>query len=249
MNLEKYFNRIKLEGFVKPTSEVLQEIHKNHVFEIPFENLDVYRKKVFSIDTASVYKKVIEGGRGGYCYELNSLLYTFLSEIGFTSRILSARIFTEDGSIGPLFDHMSVYVQTEREYLLDVGFGELFITPLEIRPGVQFDGRHYFNIEKWGEDEFLLQMSSNGIDYQKKYTFNLNPVRIEDFEAMNLDKQTNPESYFVKNLICTKPTAQGRLTIFNQKLVEKVGELREERPILSESHLHELLIEKFDIKI
>ncbi|MDR7129314.1 N-hydroxyarylamine O-acetyltransferase [Algoriphagus sp. 4150] len=249
MNKAKYLERIDYTDGIDATDDVLTELHKKHVYQIPFENLDVYYSRRFDLDIERIYKKVINDRRGGFCYELNLLFNKLLTGIGFTSRIIASRIIDQDGTLGPELDHMAIYVKTEKEFLLDVGYGDLFITPLEIRSGVQYDGRNYFQIDKWNQQEYLLSMSADGVDFSKRYTFSLDVVNAEDFDAICLDKQTNPDSYFVKNVICTKPTETGRVTIFNDKFMERKGELRIETPILGEDGLTRYLKDKFSIMI
>jgi N-hydroxyarylamine O-acetyltransferase len=95
----------------------------------------------------------------------------------------------------------------------------------------------------------MVSMSPDGVDYSKWYTFNLDVVKVEDFNIICLDKQVNLNSYFVKNIICTRPTDTGRVTIFNDKLVEKKGELRVETPIQGDDNLRRCLSEKFGIVV
>ncbi len=222
MDKQKYLERIKCNEFFETTDDVLARLHKQHVYQIPFENLDVYHKRIFDLDFAKVYQKIITNAQGGFCYELNLLFNWLLREIGFSSRIIASRIFNELDDLGPKFDHMSVYVKTDKEFLVDVGYGDLFVIPIEIKSGAQWDGRNYFQINKFNKSEYLLSMSPDGVDYQKRYTFNLEVVTAEDFNSICFDKQTNPNSYFVKNLICTKPTEAGRVSIFNNRLIEKM---------------------------
>jgi N-hydroxyarylamine O-acetyltransferase len=243
----EYLKRIDYTDVVDVTDEVLTSLHKNHVFQIPFENLDVYYKRIFNLDIGNVYQKIINDRRGGFCYELNLLFNWLLTEIGFSSRIIASRIFNENGTAGPDFDHMSIYVKTGKGFLLDVGYGDLFVTPIEIKEGVQFDGRNYFLIDKWNKNEYVISMSADGISFSKRYAFSLDLINAKDFDTICLDKQTNPSSYFVKNVICTKPTQTGRVTIFNNKLVVKNGELRTEIAIQSEENFARCLKDKFEI--
>ncbi len=247
LDIVKYLERIDYTDVIDVTDDVLRKLHKKHIYQIPFENLDVYYERVFDLTVEKVYNKVVNDVRGGFCYELNLLFHWLLTEIGFSSRIIASRIFNEDGTLGPEFDHMSVYVKTEKEFLIDVGYGDLFVTPIEIKSGVQFDGRNYFQIDKWNTREYLVSMSSDGLNYSKRYTFSLDLVKVADFDIICLDKRTNPNSYFVKNIICTKPTDTGRVTIFNSKLIEKIGELKIETPIQSNEKLIQYLKDKFNI--
>ncbi len=249
MDKKKYLERIKYTGFIEVADDVLIGLHKQHVYQIPFENLDVYYKRIFNLDLASIYQKIITNERGGFCYELNLLFNWLLKEVGFFSRIIAARIFNEQGTPGPKFDHMAVYVKTKKEFLVDVGYGDLFVSPIEIKIGIQWDGWNYFQIDRLNDHEYLLSMSPDGLNYKKRYIFSLNVVKEEDFNSICLDKQTNPNSYFVKNVVCTKPTQTGRTTIFNNKLIEKNGESRFETLIQDDDNLKRHLKEKFGIVI
>lgn len=249
MDIRKYLERIEYIDLPDVTDDVLIDLHKRHVYQIPFENLDIHYHRIFNLDLEKVYQKIIINNRGGFCYELNLLFNWLLKELGFDSRIIASRICTEDGMLGPPFDHMSLYVKTKKEFLVDVGYGDLFITPIEIKSGPQWDGRNYFQIDKLKDQEYLLSMSTDGHDFNKRYTFSLEPVDAKDFDILCLDKQTNPDSYFVRNVICTRPTLTGRTTIFNNKLIEKAGALRMETLIQGDDVFKKYLREKFGIVI
>ena len=216
MDRNKYLERINYSNKIAINDETLIRLHEHHVMNVPFENLDIHYNKFFDLKLDSLYKKVVVCFRGGFCYELNALFNVLLCDLGFKSRIIAARIFDESGNLGLEYNHMSICVETGKKYLADVGFGDLFTKPLEIRAGIQSDGRNLFKIERFNDQDFVLSMCSDQTNFHKKYTFNLNEVQMNDFYEICLDKQTNPMSYFVKNIICTKPTNTGRLTLFNR---------------------------------
>jgi len=245
----KYLERIGLRSIADVSDDALADLHKKHVFEIPFENLDVHFGQLFDLMIERIYQKVVCNGRGGFCYELNLLFNWLLNELGYSSRIVSCRIFNEQGERGPEYDHMAVYVDTGRKFLLDVGFGDLFVIPLEITNGAQSDGRNFFRIDPWEGNDYVLSMSADGVVYAKRYTFNLDNIKATDFDVICLDKQTNPNSYFVKNVICTKPTTKGRVTIFNDKLIERNGDLKIETSIPGSDALRWCLKNNFGITI
>jgi N-hydroxyarylamine O-acetyltransferase len=249
MDLLKYIDRIARHQSNKIDHAYLSKLHEGHIFNIPFENLDVHYKKLFDLDIANIYHKVVDQRRGGFCYELNSLFCDLLTQLGFKSRIIEARIFDDEGNLGPRFDHMSVLVEIDKMYLCDVGYGDLIIQPLEILEGIQSDGRNLFKIEMIEQNEYLLSMSTANQNFTQKYVFYLAPVHKDDFAAICLDKQINPSSYFVKNLVCTKPTKVGRVTIFNDKVIEKSDKGRIEKMIYNETEMKRELLLNFGINL
>lgn len=248
MDVKKYLERIHFTDALLINEETLIQLHERHVRAVPFGNLDIHFKGKLSLNQKELFDKVVVRRREGFCYELNYLFHLLLIESGFQSKMISCRIFTSEGFAGPEFDHLAIIVDLGAQWLLDVGFGDLFIKPLKlIEDELQFDGRNYFKVEKETPLEYLLLMSSDGVEFEKKYSFTLTPRRISDFESSCVEKQTHPDSYFVQNTICTLPTEKGRMTIFNTKLIEKEHELRSDTVIESEDQLLEILRSKFGV--
>jgi N-hydroxyarylamine O-acetyltransferase len=246
--VSQYLERIQYLGIPSLDYLTLERLHQQHIYHVPFENLDIYFKRAFDLETNNIFNKVVIHHRGGFCYELNSLFNILLCTLGFESRIISARIIDEEGQLGPEFDHMSIIVKLDKEYLLDVGYGDLFVIPLEIKEGVQHDGRNSFKIEQVNAN-YLLSMSVDDNHFVPKYLFNYNQVSASDFTEICADKQTNSLSYFVKNTVCTKATSNGRVTLFNDKLIEKINGHKKETLIPTDLMLKDLLQEHFDIHL
>jgi N-hydroxyarylamine O-acetyltransferase len=250
MKREPYLDRIGYKGELAVNLEVLKRLHEQHISRIPFENLDIHLGKEISLDERLIYRKVVENYRGGFCYELNSLFNWLLKEIGFKSKIIAARIFDSEGELGPAFDHMCLLVELDQPWLVDVGFGDLFLLPIALKKNeVQSDGRNYFKVEKHANEEYLLLMSAGITGFIQKYTFDAKAQSVANFARLCQDKQTNPNSYFVKHRICTIPTADGRMTLFNQKVIHRKGEQRFEYSIEGEQHFKEILKYHFNLII
>jgi N-hydroxyarylamine O-acetyltransferase len=250
MKRQPYLDRIGYQGELAVNLEVLKSLHKQHISSIPFENLDIHLGKEISLDEKLIYKKVVEKYRGGFCYELNSLFNWLLREIGFKSKIIAARIFDSQGELGPAFDHMCLLVEFDQPWLVDVGFGDLFLLPIALTENeVQTDGRNYFKVEKYADNEYVLLMSQGLTGFSQKYTFDRKAQSVSAFAYLCQDKQTNPDSYFVKNKVCTRPTAEGRITLFNQKLIHRKKEQRFEYYIEGEQYLKDILKYHFNLII
>jgi hypothetical protein len=71
MDVLAYLNRIGYSGPLRITSETLRLLHTCHLETVPFENLDIWRSREIPMDQEAFARKVIEGQRGGFCYELN----------------------------------------------------------------------------------------------------------------------------------------------------------------------------------
>ena len=85
MNVKEYLRRIGLElpePFV-PNSENLRKLQFAHCTTVPYENLDIIRGIPLRLDDEGLYQKVVEEGKGGYCFELNGLFAWLLRELGY----------------------------------------------------------------------------------------------------------------------------------------------------------------------
>src|ERR1043166_851204 len=166
MDVARYLARIGYEGEVAPTAEVLRALHRRHLLSVPFENLDIHRKRAIAIDDDAFFRKVVDERRGGFCYELNGAFGNLLRAIGFDVANVSARPGSAAiQSCGPEFDHLALIVPIDGErWLADVGFGDSFLEPLRVDERGDQDG---FHIEERGGGELLL------VGKQNEYLFTL----------------------------------------------------------------------------
>lgn len=127
MDLSKYLRRLGIEVLVSADLENLAAIQLAHMRAISFENLDVVCKKAISMEVEDVCAKLLDAGRGGYCFEQNTLLLAALRAVGFTAKPVLARVlWNRPPGYATPFTHMSVIVSIGTdEYLVDVGFGGL----------------------------------------------------------------------------------------------------------------------------
>lgn len=246
-----YLNRI---GYFKkeiPLNEFsLNELHQKHVLNIPFEDIDIHTKEAILLNFQSIFDKVINRNRGGFCYELNYLFYKLLVEIGFKVKMVSTKIYDKNGILGPEFDHISLIVSLKEDWLLDVGFGDLFMSPIKIKhQHITKDWFKFYKIDTLEKGKFLLLESKDGKAFIKKYEFTTEERKIEDFKHQSQLKQNSEDSYFVKNLICTLPNPKGRITIFNNKLIETIDGTKKETEIKGALELTSILRDKFNIQI
>jgi len=125
MKISKHLDRIKVLKNPLTNLVSLRHLQKQHLLNVPFENLDIHYGKKITCDVSKFYKKIVEEKRGGFCYELNGLFYWLLSELGFEVKMIAANVYdSAKEKYGIDFNHMTLMVKIgEEEYLTDVGFG------------------------------------------------------------------------------------------------------------------------------
>src|SRR5581483_1774514 len=128
-----YLKRINYHGSLEPTLQTLQALHEAHLLAVPFENLDIHLGRKILLDEASLWTKIVEQRRGGFCYELNGMFAWLLRALGFRVSMLSADVARDTGEFGPEFDHLTLLVHLEEDWLADVGFGNSFRQPLQMQ--------------------------------------------------------------------------------------------------------------------
>ena len=83
LDLDTYLKRIDYSGPRSPTIATLRALHAQHPRAIPFENLDTLLGKPVRLDLQSLERKLVQGRRGGYCFEQNLLFKHVLHALGF----------------------------------------------------------------------------------------------------------------------------------------------------------------------
>ena len=252
MDISGYLRRINYDDIVYRDLDTLRALQRNHVFSIPFETLDIHNQIPILLKVNFLYQKVIQDKRGGYCYELNVLFYQLLTHCGFDVKMIAGRLHHGNNKFGREFEHMALMVELNgRKWLVDVGYGDFSLAPLAIMPGeIQSDGRNYYQIidpVMVDGKSYLAVAKWNATkqDFKIDYIFTLAPRSLADFQDMNEFHQTSPESHFRRSLICTLPTAEGRISLINNKLIRTEGGKRQVRMVQGEDHRDEILEKYF----
>ncbi|XP_054922672.2 arylamine N-acetyltransferase / N-hydroxyarylamine O-acetyltransferase-like [Dermacentor andersoni] len=124
-----YLDVLKLEASAlsEPNLTTLNTLIIAHLERFPFQGIDTFVGHQPPLDDDSVFRKVIEQRRGGYCVELNNIFGRLLLTLGLKFHIRAARVRWGRPLETPLtpLGHMLFCVDLgeEGEYFADVGFG------------------------------------------------------------------------------------------------------------------------------
>jgi len=252
MNRIAYLERIHYSDAIKPDIRTLGKLQLAHMQSVPFENLDIGLHRTIEIYEQAIWNKLIVNKRGGFCYELNGLFAWLLKQIGFGVTYLNARDYHEaDNTFGIDFDHLVLMVHipnASTRWLVDVGWGDTFTQPLNIDTTEwQQQGLRSYRLEPFRDGYQLWQMG-DGDKIERQYYFDLTPHQFPtEYEAACQYHQTSPQSIFTRNRIISRLTANGRISLDNDRVIITTTGKREETLLQSEEEFHELLKKHFDI--
>jgi N-hydroxyarylamine O-acetyltransferase len=214
-DLDAYFERIGYSGSRTPTLATLEAIVLRHALSIPFENLDPFMKRPVKLDAASLQRKLVDGGRGGWCFEQNLLLGGMLRALGYDVAGLAGRVlWTRAEDARTAKTHMLLRVDLDGEtYLADVGFGGLTLTGvLRLAPAVEQPTPHErFRIDREGAD--FIMRAQIGDAWPALYRFDLQEQLLEDYELSNWYLANHPASPFVTGVICARAVEGKRFAL------------------------------------
>jgi N-hydroxyarylamine O-acetyltransferase len=214
--VDAYLARIAYRGRLERTLAALQALHLAHATHVPFENLDILLGRPIRLDLDSLQAKLVAGGRGGYCFEQNTLFAAALAELGFDVTLLAARVRLGATRTLPR-THMALQVRIDdTAWLADVGFGAAGLL-LPIRFGDAAPVRQFaWTYRLVGEaGQWVLQSQRDGV-WQDLYAFTLEPQLAVDFEVANHYVSTHPQSRFVQTLTVQRVMPEARHTLVNR---------------------------------
>lgn len=257
-----------------PTLDTLNTLIASHLRHIPFENLTPLVGWRVNIDLPAVFDKLVQQGRGGYCFELNTLFCAGLKALGFAVTPLAARVRWNVPDERPTgLSHMLLRVEVAHEsHVADVGFGgptpdrslalslpaaadspyRLLPTP----PAAAGTGFHSYdlavrNAETAGTENSKADDADDEDAWRVLYRFDLTPQPQIDYVARNWYVSTHPDSHFTQMLIAARTDASGaRLSLGNGSLTERLpdGTVRKTDLATADKAI-DVLTDRFGIRI
>jgi N-hydroxyarylamine O-acetyltransferase len=245
--VSEYLGRIGVARPASTDAAALRELHRAHLMAVPFENLSIHLDEPISLADSDLFDKIVTRRRGGFCYELNGTFALLLEALGFDVTRLAARVYG-GGGLGPPFDHLALAVSPadgSGPWLADVGFGSHSTYPLLLdRREEQDDPAGRFQIVPAPDDDLDVLKDS-----EPQYRLESRARLLEDFVPTCWWQQTAPESHFRMNVICSRLTEDGRISIGGRTLIRTSGGVRTERELVSDDELLAAYREHFGIAL
>lgn len=224
--LAAYLARIGLPEPMSADLPTLDAVVRAHVRTIPFENLDVQLGRPLTTDPAAAFTKLVEGRRGGWCYEHNGVLGAALAAIGFDVTRMSAGVMRQMRGEESMGSHLCLLVDCEGPRLVDGGFGSFLGAPLPLVEGSWQQAPLPVSLGKAEDGLWRLQVAigANAMSYD----FTAEPANEDQLSALCHWQASDPASVFVQNLTAQR-REEDRYLMLRGKVLSVMSTAGEER--------------------
>jgi N-hydroxyarylamine O-acetyltransferase len=208
--------RIGLDRAPAADADGLRELHRAYLARMPYEDLAVQLGETGPLEESALASRVLNDGRGGYCFELNTLLAALLRGVGFVVTHHQAVV----GGEGPT-NHMALLVEIDgSRWLADAGLGEGFIEPLPLREGRYSIGPLSYSVEREPGGSWWIGQHEWGSFSGFRMVEDQSPVSA--FEVHHRRLATDPASSFVQTLVVQQPH-EDRIVTLRARTLSSVG--------------------------
>jgi N-hydroxyarylamine O-acetyltransferase len=246
VNIKAYLHRIGYTGSRSPTLQTLNAVLEAHLNAIPYENLDIHFGRRLKLDPERAYQKIVLEGRGGWCYEMNTLLGWALEVLGFEVAFLSSGVLRPQGTT-PDGDHMLLRVTLENgAYIADAGFGDGAIHALPLRTGTYRTGFLAYGVERDGD---AWTMRNPPTSNTAGFRFFNDPRALPFYAARCHALQTSPESGFVRTTVCQRITRDALYTLRGAVLTTLTATGSTKHTLEDSSAYRRVLLETFKLDL
>ncbi|MET2952386.1 arylamine N-acetyltransferase [Vibrio harveyi] len=220
-DLQAYLKKVGISQSLNINTDTLLLLHNAQHRRLPFENFDIALGRGISVAEQDIINKLIYRERGGYCYELNALLFNVLKTIGFDARPLLGRVHLS-GTPSGRTHQFTLVTMGEDKWIVDVGFGSN--TPRAPLPFVLNQDIHTdLQTFRFIEHElvgYMLQVQSYDDPEQwiDLYSLDFEHVFDGDIVCGNHYTSTSPNSHFTSSRVAALATDSGIITLFNHSL-------------------------------
>ncbi|MFC1403833.1 MULTISPECIES: arylamine N-acetyltransferase [Streptacidiphilus] len=252
LDLDAYLKRIGLDrtGGLAADAATLTALHRAHVAAIPFENLALMLDQPVRTDLGSVQDKLVHQGRGGYCYEQNTLFGAVLQRLGFRVDRLLARVGSDSEALRPR-THMTLSVEVDgRRLLADTGFGNGLLEPIPLDPdGPQPQGVWTYRTLGPDRDGVRRFQELDAGQWQTRYRFTDEPQHAVDVVMSNHYTTTWPSSPFRQRPIVVRREAGSSRELIGRRFSRMVPGRPAESVELTDAAVVAALREEFRLDL
>jgi N-hydroxyarylamine O-acetyltransferase len=225
--VSKYLTRLGVEREV-PSVDALRRLHRAHLERVPYETLWMHMGEAWGINPADSVTRIVEQGRGGYCFHVNGAFHELLQALGYR---ITRHVGTVHGPGDPPADdranHVALIVSdlpdghgNDRWYL-DAGLGDAIHDLLPLQEGKYTDGPLRLGLRRVAEGQWQL-LHDPTIGAFTAMTFSEAPAEMSEFQSQHHFLSTSPQSFFARTVTAQRRDATG-IDILRGLVLKRIG--------------------------
>ncbi|MEH6577727.1 MAG: arylamine N-acetyltransferase [Amphritea sp.] len=230
--------------------ELIKQIQSRHIARYCFNSLAVVLSQEIPIDSESVFQKIVEQGRGGYCFEHNKLVFDVLTELALDVRILLARVVYNKEVEAPRTHRITLLKLDGEDYIVDTGFGHYGARyPVKLKLGLDQDqGDVCYRIIQNKQGDYCYQIFKDN-EFFTLYTFDLNTYTEADCMTGHFYSHKFPQAGFVNNLVVSRKHFNNIQSLRNNEFHQTENGETQITPIKDVADLHDKLTRVFELDV
>lgn len=199
----------------KPSLDCLSKFMETHLYKVPFDgsNFTLHQPEKIILKNKAILKD-FRVGKGGVCYQSNGAFCKLLTLLGFQATLVSVTMFRfgrdEPRPYAQMGQdvHCAVLVKLEdKEYLVDLVWGNAFRAPLEI--GVEQIPLKGEDVRKCVKQGGLYQLKVKFDDkWEVEYQFKNQNKKTKEF-ASDVKFMCSPKHHLSSTLVLMQPLPNG----------------------------------------
>lgn len=203
--VDAYLARLEQQTPSRCDLESLNRLIFAQLTHIPFDALDVWGAGLCpSLHLEDLCEKILTRGRGGYCFELNTLFRALLNSLGFHAWQTISCILNPDGTPREPAHNVILCDLDGRRYFLDVGYGgPVPYQALALQEGQQGD----FLLEKRDDNWYLTRVTER--EQRPLLCFREQLAEVRELIPLNFYISQSPDSHFRHLIHLSKRNADG----------------------------------------
>lgn len=195
--LHVYLARIGYAGQPRPDLATLTELNRLHLATFSYENIDIQLGRRVTRNPRAAYAKLVERGRGGWCYEYNGLFAWALEAVGFRVHHLAGAVMREAAGDKMIGNHLAPVVELGRLYLADPAMG--ILEPVPLAEGAIQQGWRRYSLEKTADGWWRFRNHPGALPPSFDFSLEIDDPAI--LEGACLWLQSDPDSPFVRHAL------------------------------------------------
>lgn len=245
--IDAYLARVGLPRPQEADLGFLRALHRAHLLTFSFEALDAFMGWRSGFAPAAAFAKMVEGRRGGWCFEMNGLFGEVLAGLGYRVTRLCGGVNREilgDLAIG---NHLTLRVDLDQPWLAEVGVADAIIAPVPLAVGPIRQRGFDFSITT--ADGGWLRFNNHVRGIAKSFDFRPDHQNETALIAAHGWLMQNPASPFTGALAVLRHTETGYVALHNDRLRRVTATEDSEQRLTSADQLAELLDTVFDLDV